>query len=193
METDLVVRNLDAALSREDYGKLPKSPLYLVLDNLRSAFNVGAMFRLGDALRLSGILLCGYTAFPPHPKLEKTSRGTVEHVPWEHFPQALDAISHLQTLGVQVAGIETVEGALSLQAFTTKPPPMALVLGNEALGVRKEALKRCDFLVTLPVFGFKNSLNVANAASVCAYSLVQSWRNSGALRMEPIHGAGKEE
>ena len=84
-ETNFPVRSLDADISLQEYAKLPKTPLYFVLDNLRSAFNVGSIFRLADILRVKGLLLCGTTAFPPHLKLAKTSMGAVDYVPWQRF------------------------------------------------------------------------------------------------------------
>ena len=85
METGFEVRSRDAAIPLDDFRRLPRRPLYIILDNLRSAFNVGAIFRTCDALRVNGLFLCGYTAFPPHSKLAKTSLGAIEYVPWKKF------------------------------------------------------------------------------------------------------------
>ena len=107
IETSFEVRSFDADMSLEAYNKLPKLPLYFILDNLRSAFNVGSIFRTCDILRVKGLFLCGYTAYPPHKKLEKTSLGTIDYVSWQYFETALEAITHLQQRHVPVWAAET--------------------------------------------------------------------------------------
>jgi len=172
IETGFGVRTLDAEISPQEYVELPKVPLYFVLDNLRSAFNVGAFFRLGDILRVSGIYLCGYTAFPPHIKLEKTSLGTTDFVNWKHFEKTEDAISDLKEKGISVWAAETAENAVRYDKISVDKP-LALVLGNEALGVSQEVLALCDGIVEIPVFGLKNSMNVATAGAVLGFEIVK--------------------
>lgn len=172
IETGFGVRSFDAEISPQEYAKLPKSPLYFVLDNLRSAFNVGAFFRLGDILRVSGIYLCGYTAYPPNVKLAKTSLGATEFVPWEHFEKTEDAISQLKQKGVRVLAAETAEGAVRYDKIGVEKP-LALIFGNEALGVSEEILALCDGITEIPTFGFKNSMNVATAGAVLGFEIVK--------------------
>jgi len=168
-ETNFPVRSLDANISPQEYVKLPKTPLYFVLDNLRSAFNVGSIFRLADILRVKGLLLCGTTAFPPHLKLAKTSMGAVDYVPWRRFENTAQAIKHLQGQSVPVWAAETMPGSV-LYTKAHFPEELAIVLGNEALGVSKEALALCDEVIEIPVYGFKNSMNVAAACAVLGYA-----------------------
>ena len=105
-ETSFEVRTFDAEMPLDEYARLPKHPLYLVLDNLRSAFNVGSIFRTADAGRLSGIYTCGYTAHPPHPKLDKTALGTLSYIETRHFATTLEAIEHLRVPQVPVWALE---------------------------------------------------------------------------------------
>jgi tRNA G18 (ribose-2'-O)-methylase SpoU len=172
IETGFGVRTLDAEISPQEYAELPKTPLYFVLDNLRSAFNVGAFFRLGDILRVSGIYLCGYTAFPPHIKLEKTSLGTIDFVKWKHFEKTEDAILDLKEKNYSVWAAETAENAVRYDKINVEKP-IALVFGNEALGISRETLEICNGIMEIPVFGLKNSMNVATAGAVLGFEIMK--------------------
>ena len=171
-ETNYEVRTLDRNITSAEYAALPKNPIYIVLDNLRSAFNVGAIFRLCDIMRVSGLYLCGYTAYPPHIKLDKTSLGTIDYVPWIHFSTTLEALDHLASMGVEIWAAETSEGSICYSKVAAYPPKVAVVFGNEALGVSREVLARCSRVIEIPVYGFKNSLNVASSCAVIGFSLL---------------------
>ena len=177
-ETTFEVRNFDSPLSAEEYCQLPKHPLYLVLDNLRSAFNVGSIFRTADTARLSRVITCGYTAHPPHPKLDKTALGTLDYVDTEHTASTLDSVLSLQQQGIPVWALETTSRS-KLYTSLPYPRPLAVVLGNEALGVDREVLERCDELIEIPMFGFKNSLNVAAATAVVVFEALCQWEMAG--------------
>ncbi len=179
------VRKSDAALDLDSYKALEKSPLYLVLDNLRSAFNVGAIFRIAECLRVSAVITCGYTAHPPHPKLLKTSRGSSELVKWEHYPTCAEAIENLKTRGITVIAVETSQSASAYTDFQY-PLPCALVFGNEALGISEAALTHCKHWVEIPVYGIKNSLNVATACAIMAYSVVGQWQRDSKLHFQTL-------
>jgi len=185
-ETTFEVRNFDTPISLNQYEKLPKNPIYLILDNLRSAFNVGSIFRTADTCRLVQVITCGYTAHPPHAKLDKTALGTLEFVPTRHFDSTLEAISHLQQAGTPVFALETTTQS-TIYTEGSYPNPLALVLGNEALGVSREVLEQCDRIVEIPLFGFKNSMNVAAAAAVITFEILRQWK----VQPEPgeRHGA----
>ena len=165
LETNFKVRSLDADISIEDYRALPKTPLYVILDNMRSAFNVGSIFRLCDSVRASGLFLCGCTAYPPHLKLQKTSMGAVDYVPWMRFDTTIEAINHLKGLNVPVWAAETTSASRPYDQVDY-PREVGIVFGNEALGVSKEALHICDTFIEIPMLGFKNSINVAAACAV---------------------------
>ena len=150
----------------------PRHPIVLVLDRLRSAYNVGNVFRLAEICHVEAVYTCGYTATPPHPKLKKTARGCDDLVPCRHFDTAVDAVTDLKERGYTVMGVETVDGAPTLWDVDYVFP-LAFVLGNEALGISEDALAMCDGYVQLPTFGSKNSLNVGNAASAVLYQAMQ--------------------
>ncbi len=171
-ETNFEVRSFDAEITKEAYDRLPKLPLYFVLDNLRSAFNVGSIFRTCDILRVKGLFLCGYTACPPHAKLEKTALGTIDYVPWRYFESADDAVAYLQDQGIAVWAAETTSGSVPY-AQALFPNELAIVLGNEALGVSRGVLDRCDGVVEIPTRGYKNSLNVASACAVLGFKALE--------------------
>ena len=153
-------------------------PVTLVLDRLRSAFNVGNIFRLAEALRAERVIACGYTAAPPHPKLAKTARGCDALVPCTHAKTATNAICELRNNGVTVYGVETTTDAEPVWDVTFTFPA-AFVVGNEALGIEAVALDACDHMVCLPNYGVKNSVNVANCAAVVLYEAARQWRRGG--------------
>jgi len=158
-------------------------PVVLVLDRLRSAYNVGNLFRVAEATRTQGIAACGYTAAPPHPKLEKTARECDKLVPCQVFDTAADAIRKLKGEGFTAYAVETVEGA-AMYYETAFRFPCALVLGNEALGVSQEALELCDGFVALPALGMKNSINVGNAGAVVLFEALRQYGLAGASAAE---------
>jgi tRNA G18 (ribose-2'-O)-methylase SpoU len=170
--TVLQVRSHDADISLQEYKELVKNPLYIILDNLRSAFNVGAIFRTCDALRVSGLFLCGYTAYPPHIKLQKTSMGTIDYVPWKHFDKTVDAVKYLQDQGIPVWAAETTSRSQSFYD-ADYPGKLGVVFGNEALGVSRQVVDMCDNLIEIPQWGFKNSLNVAISCGIIGFSAVK--------------------
>jgi len=172
IETFFKVKTRDSELPPEEFTRLPRRPIHIVLDNLRSAFNVGSIFRLADAARAAEVIPCGYTAYPPHHKLEQTSLGTTDSVPWRRFDDTAAALADLEAKGIQIVGVETVSGASPYHRLDYSFP-VALVLGNEALGVSEAALRMCDAVVEIPVFGYKNSINVATASAIVLYDVLR--------------------
>jgi len=173
METNFEVRSFDARIPLEQYNLLAKKPLYIILDNLRSAFNVGSIFRLCDAMRVSGLFLCGYTASPPHVKLEKTSLGTIDYVPWRKFPSTIEAVRFLKEQNIPVWAAETTSASVPYDK-ACYPSPLGIVFGNEALGVSADVLSLCDGLVEIPLQGFKNSINVAASCAVIGFAALSA-------------------
>jgi len=146
------------------------------LDRLRSAHNTGNIFRLADAVGAVEIVACGYTPAPPHPKLAKTAMGADETVPCRVFPDAETAVRALRSEGVgQILAVETSDDGIPPWEMDYESP-LALIFGNEALGVSKEALDICDGVVSLPMLGHKESINVGNCAAVVLYSLFERKR-----------------
>jgi 23S rRNA (guanosine2251-2'-O)-methyltransferase len=170
METRFQVRSLDSRLTPEAFGRIPRLPVTVVLDNLRSAFNVGSIFRTADCALVEKIVTCGITAHPPNKKLEKTALGTIPFIPWEHRTDIAAAVRELRDAGRRIVALETTDrsGILWERAFSL---PAALVVGNEALGVSREVLGLADEVIEIPMFGFKNSINVAVAFGVVLHEI----------------------
>jgi 23S rRNA (guanosine2251-2'-O)-methyltransferase len=150
-----------------DFKSTPKSPVVLVLDNVRSMHNVGAIFRTADAFALSNIWLCGITPCPPHREITKTALGSEESMAWEYADETVAAVAALKQAGYQVVAVEQTTDSVALPQFQPTPgQPLALVLGNEVFGVDDAVLALCNLAVEIPQFGTKHSLNVGVAAGV---------------------------
>jgi len=144
----------------------------IVLDNLRSAHNTGNIFRIADAVGVHEIIACGYTPFPPHPKLEKTAMGSDQYVKYRHFETSLEAVMVLRCEGYKmILAVET--GSSTTCAWQKKYEfPLVLVFGNEALGIKLNTIDACDGVIGLLMFGKKISINVGNCAAVVLYSII---------------------
>lgn len=164
-----------AQVPQELRAALPRNPLHIMLDNLRSAFNVGSIFRTADACAVERMHLCGMTAHPPHPKLAKTALGAFDYVPWTYYERNRDCVSALKALNVPIIAVETTEDAVPHHTFDW-PRPVALVFGNEVNGVNGRVLAQCGGVVRIPMQGYKNSMNVATAFGVVVYSVLAAWR-----------------
>jgi len=145
-------------------------PVVVILDNLRSAFNVGAIFRTSECVGISEIALCGYTPLPDMKKVKDSAMGTEKMVKWKQFNSTFQAIQHYRANKHSIYALETVSSAESIFDSEFKES-MALILGNEALGISEKNLRLCDKIIKIPVFGIKNSLNVGIAFSVSAYEI----------------------
>lgn len=150
-------------LTKEQYETVDKLPIIIVLDNIRSLSNVGAVFRTADAFRIGELYLCGITACPPHREIHKTALGADETVKWQYFESTEVACKALKDKGYKIFAIEQIEGSKGLQDFKFEANS-ALIMGNEVEGVSDEALSYCEGAIELPQEGTKHSLNV----SVCA-------------------------
>lgn len=149
-----------------------KTPIVLILDNVRSALNVGSAFRTADAFALEKIYLCGITATPPHREILKTAIGATESVDWVHVASTSQLVEQLQQDGYQVWGVEQATESVMLQAFEVKQgQPYALVFGNEVKGVSDEVMQRLDGCLEVPQFGTKHSLNVSVCVGVVTWEL----------------------
>ena len=160
----------------EQLGREQRSPIYVLLDNVRSLYNVGSIFRTADGARVAKIFLCGYTPFPPRKEIEKTALGATNAVPWEHVSDPHTVIETLRAQGVPVCVLEHTDASVPYYSLTKKNFPLCLVVGNEITGVRKEILQRADTAVEIPMFGMKQSLNVAVAFGVAVFEFVRILR-----------------
>ena len=159
-------------LSVNEFRQSEKTPVVVILDNIRSMHNVGSVFRTADAFLLQGVYLCGFTPRPPHRDIQKTALGATETVEWKYFPTTVEAVRSLKAEGVAVYAVEQTEGSVPLQEFAAGWP-MAVVLGNEVDGVGQEALALCDGAIEIPQLGMKHSLNISVAAGIVLWELVR--------------------
>ena len=159
----------------EAYRQSRKIPLTVVLDNVRSMYNVGSVFRTSDAYRVSRIILCGITGRPPHPEIHKTALGAEDSVEWSYCQDTHEAVTELKRQGVHVYAIEQAEGSIDLTQLAIHNSqftlPIAIVLGNEVKGVQQSVVDLCDACIELPQYGTKHSLNVATAAGIVIWEL----------------------
>jgi tRNA G18 (ribose-2'-O)-methylase SpoU len=160
--------------SVDDFKNSKKTPLIIVLDDIRSLHNIGSVFRTADAFLIEKIYLCGITATPPNKEIHKTALGATETVTWEHHKNVLEVIENLKKEAVTTLAIEQVQSAIFLQDFTVeKDKKYALVFGNEVHGVSQEAVALCDGSIEIPQLGTKHSLNISVSAGIVVWDLFQ--------------------
>ncbi|MCE2778229.1 MAG: RNA methyltransferase [Algoriphagus sp.] len=160
-------------ISVQEFKETKKSPLILVLDNIRSLNNVGSAFRTGDAFRVEKIYLCGITGTPPHRDIQKTALGSTESVDWEYCSSTLDVLTRLKAEGVRCCALEQVENSTPLQQFQPqKGNTYALIFGNEVFGVEDEVLGACDEVLEIPQLGTKHSLNISVTLGIAVWDLM---------------------
>ena len=144
-------------------------PLIAILDNIRSMYNVGSIFRTSDGARIEAIYTVGYTPHPPRKEIEKTALDATRTVPFKHFATMAEAIADCRSNGMKIAALELTDKSRSVFELKTEDFPMALVVGNEITGVSDEALNLCDIALSIPMYGVKHSLNVAVAYGVAVF------------------------
>ncbi len=167
-------------LSAGEYRDAPKLPLVVVLDDVRSQYNVGSVFRTADAFAAQGVFLCGITAQPPTAEIHKTALGAETTVGWRHFATAAEAVDFLHGEGYTVFAAEQCEGSLKVPVGKLDPDKRyAVVMGNEVKGVSQEAVDKCDGCLEIPQYGTKHSLNVAVAAGIIIWEFSRNLRRRG--------------
>ena len=157
----------------KEFKESPKIPIIAVLENVRSAYNVGSVFRTADAFLIEAIYITGYTARPPHKEIKKTALGAEETVAWKYFQSAKEAIETLKQEGYKVFAIEQVENSISLEKFDAAGKT-AVIFGNEVSGVAQSTIVLCDGTIESTQRGMKHSLNIATAAGVVLWELVRT-------------------
>jgi tRNA G18 (ribose-2'-O)-methylase SpoU len=154
------------------FKEAEKTPIIIILDDIRSLHNIGSVFRTADAFLIEKIVLCGITATPPNKEINKTALGATETIAWEHQTDILKVIENLKKEGVIVLAIEQVESAIFLQDFEIdSEKKYALVFGNEVFGVSQEAVALCDGCIEIPQLGTKHSLNISVSAGIVIWDL----------------------
>ena len=162
-------------LSVEEYHEAEKTPLIVILDDVRSMHNVGSVFRTADAFRLEAVYLCGITGCPPHAEIHKTALGAEDSVEWKSFNSAVDAIKELKEAGYNIYSVEQAHGSTMLQDF--KPAfdkKYAVILGNEVKGVHQEVIDASDGCLEIPQFGTKHSMNVSVTAGIIIWHFAKN-------------------
>ncbi len=154
-------------MSVDEFHEAEKLPLVVVLDGVRSLYNVGSVFRTSDAFRVAGVVLCGITATPPNAEIHKTALGAEDSVSWKYYADTMEAAAWLRSEGYTLLAIEQCEGSTMLQDFDPEPDKKyAVVLGNEVKGVQQQVVDACDACLEIPQFGTKHSMNVSVTAGI---------------------------
>ncbi len=164
-------------LNVAEFKNVEKTPFVIVLDNVRSALNVGSVFRTADSFALEKVYLCGITATPPHREILKTAIGATESVDWEYEKNILEVIRNLKKDGFQIVAVEQVDDRIWLQDFSVElKKKYALIFGNEVNGVSDEVMEEIDACIEVPQFGTKHSLNIAVCVGVVIWELFRSYK-----------------
>ena len=162
-------------LTVEEYRQSEKLPLIVVLDDVRSMYNIGSVFRTSDAFRVEAVFLCGICQTPPSTEIHKTALGAEDSVSWRYFKTALEAVEKLKKAGYKVLSVEQVEHSTKLQTFEPQRAlKYAIVLGNEVKGVRQEVVDASDGCLEIPQLGTKHSMNVSVTAGIIIYKFAES-------------------
>jgi len=169
--------------SVDEFKQSDKFPIIVVLENIRSAYNVGSVFRTSDAFLVEAIYIIGYSAKPPHKEIKKTALGAEESVEWKYFKTSAEAIGELKVNGYKVYAVEQAEGSYKLHAENFRQnEKIAVVFGNEVTGIEQSTIHLCDGCIEIPQLGMKHSLNIATAAGIVLWELVRT----------TIRGIGKD-
>lgn len=161
--------------SVDEFKQAEKFPIIVVLENIRSAYNVGSVFRTCDAFLIEAIYIVGYSAKPPHKEIKKTALGAEETVSWKFFKTTADAIEELKIKKYKVYAVEQAEGSYKLHAANFKQnEKIAVVFGNEVTGIEQSTIQLCEGCIEIPQFGMKHSLNIATAAGVVLWELIRN-------------------
>ena len=172
-------------LSVAEYQEADKLPLVVVLDNIRSQHNVGAVFRTADAMRIERVVLCGICCCPPNQEIHKTALGAEESVEWQYFENTIDAVKALQNEGFSVYAVEQAHDSITLEEVAeevqrnhAQGTKVAVVLGHEVFGVQQEVVDQCSQCIEIPQYGTKHSMNVSVTAGIVMYRLASSLRRA---------------
>ena len=157
----------------DDINSYKRNPIYVLCDNIRSIFNVGAIFRTSDCAFIEKIYLTGYTPYPPRKEIEKVALGSTESVPWEYHKDPVEVVRSLKDRNIKIAVLEITDSKNFIWNIEEKDFPLCLVLGNEISGVSKEIIELADTSFELPMLGMKQSLNVSVAYGVAVYEMVR--------------------
>lgn len=158
----------------EECKEASKFPVVVVLENIRSAYNVGSVFRTADAFLIDRVIITGYTAVPPHKEIKKTALGAEDSVSWQYYATTAEAIEDLRRQNFSVYAVEQAESSSSLESISDLGQEnKAFVFGNEVSGVEQDTIAQCDGCIEIPQFGMKHSLNISVAAGIVLWEMVR--------------------
>ncbi|MEO6071365.1 MAG: RNA methyltransferase [Chitinophagaceae bacterium] len=157
----------------EEFKQSQKQPIVVILENIRSAHNVGSVFRTADAFLIEAIYICGYTAAPPHKEIKKTALGAEDTVQWKHFKEIGDAITELRNDGYKIYSVEQARDSIPLQLWNKEEEKRAIIFGNEVTGVEQASIEASDGCIEIPQLGVKHSLNISVAAGIVLWEMVR--------------------
>lgn len=160
---------------------LDRLPVKVLLENVRSLYNVGSIFRTSDAALITKLILSGFTPYPPRKEIEKTALGSTESVPWEYYKDPLAWIENTKKEGVKICCLELTTKSIPFFEVNPSQFPLCLIVGNEITGVSNELISQCDFGIEIPMYGIKHSLNVAVAYGIAIFELSRLWRSSESI------------
>ncbi|MAU36942.1 MAG: RNA methyltransferase [Flavobacteriales bacterium] len=162
----------------KEFKRAKKTPITIVLDNVRSALNVGSVFRTADAFLIENIILCGITSTPPSKEIRKTALGATNSVNWSYEENTINALSKLKKDGYHIIGIEQVNKSLKLNNYTFQKKPIAIVMGNEINGVAENVINICEEVLEIPQYGTKHSLNVSVTTGIVIWEIWKKMQES---------------
>jgi 23S rRNA (guanosine2251-2'-O)-methyltransferase len=164
-------------ISIDQFKSTEKTPIVIVLDNIRSLNNIGSVFRTADAFLIEAIYLCGITAQPPHREIQKTALGATESVAWKYFESTNEALKELRESNYKIAAIEQAENSTFLNDFNVqKEGKLAVIFGNEVKGVDQEAINLSDVVIEIPQYGTKHSLNISVSTGIVIWELFKKFQ-----------------
>lgn len=170
MNTKLSMDSLNR-ISIQEFKRSEKTPITIILDNIRSMNNIGSVFRTSDAFRIEKIWLCGITATPPHREINKTALGATDSVEWEYCSSCIQCVNNLKEKNYKIYSIEQTTDSIMLEDFQIKQTPIAIVFGNEVDGVEQEVINVSDGVIEIPQFGTKHSLNISVSCGIVVWEL----------------------
>lgn len=169
---------LQERLTNEESLLCDRFPVYVLLHNIRSLYNVGSIFRTADSARAKELILTGFTPRPPRKEIEKTALGAVDSVPWKYERDIFKAIDDLKKEGVKIFAVELTDEKREYTSLRKEEYPVCLILGNELSGIDNEVIEQCDDAIEIPMHGVKHSLNVGVATGIVLFEAIRSWKNN---------------
>jgi len=155
----------------ENINKVKRAPIYVVLNSIRSSYNVGSIFRTSDGAMIEKLYLCGYTPFPPNKQVLKTALGSTKSVIWEHVEDTIKVVKNMKNKGIKICALEQTSKSIPYYNLNKNNFPICLIVGNEITGVSQDLINLCDFSIDIQQFGIKQSLNVAVAYGIAVFEL----------------------